>query len=151
MLTSPRRRCWKLTVRVTCSNLLISLSVPSHAIVSIVIDSVPPAGISLQEVQHQYQFSWLFVIHFLQLLLKEFALWSPNLSSLKIKFCKLYCFDKNTKPRTSWLGHKDITHCCVWLDGPWQVLCGATFFHVFALFTMAPASNLPKPNLWLKW
>ena len=34
-------------MRVTCSSLVISLSVPSHAIVSIVMDKVPPAGISL--------------------------------------------------------------------------------------------------------
>ena len=47
-LTSPRRLCWKETVNVTCSSFVISLSVPSQAIVSIVIDSVPPAGISLK-------------------------------------------------------------------------------------------------------
>ena len=35
-------------MRATCSSLAICLSVPSHAIVSIVIDKVPPAGISLE-------------------------------------------------------------------------------------------------------
>ena len=49
MLTSPRRRCWKLTVRVACSSLLISLSVPLQAMVSMVMESVPPAGISLRK------------------------------------------------------------------------------------------------------
>ena len=47
MLTSPRLRCWNETVSETCSNFVISLSVPSHAIVSIVMERVPPAGISL--------------------------------------------------------------------------------------------------------
>lgn len=127
MLTSPRRRCWKLTVRVTCSNLLISLSVPSHAMVSIVIDSVPPAGISLQEVQYQNQNSpYCLLFIFCNCLCKNlffgyhfFVLFNykpvtychtekrrklpAEFITAEIKFRKLYnCIKKNKKIRTSW-------------------------------------------------